>query len=415
VENPGAHLSPDEIDVLVRSRVAGTDEPGQITRDRADAIEHLATCAICRLTMDRHIKEENRVASLRAGASSERGPECPAESQWPRYTAGLVEPEEGSALVQHVAACDYCGSLLRETIADFADQLTPVEESFLNNLESSQARWQRQVAAHMCESQSRRSVLAWIRQHLWHSNGLLPWAYAGAAAVLAISVFVAVFSLQETPVENLLATAYTQQRTIEMRIPQAGYARVRLARGSVDRSRLDRPPALLEGEARIARELQQHPNSPALLQAMGRADLLDWNYQAAIRTLRRALELTPSTSPPAPISRFAQSFRSVFELAPSTPSVLIDLASAYFQSAEANQHRASDYATAIELLDQALKSTPDDPVALFNRAIVFERMGLGDRAIEDWQHYLKVDPDSGWASEARNRLADIQRSNAKTP
>jgi tetratricopeptide (TPR) repeat protein len=105
----------------------------------------------------------------------------------------------------------------------------------------------------------------------------------------------------------------------------------------------------------------------------------------------------------------------VFELAPSTPSVLIDLASAYFQSAEANQHRASDYATAIELLDQALKSTPDDPVALFNRAIVFERMGLGDRAIEDWQHYLKVDPDSGWASEARNRLADIQRSNAKTP
>jgi tetratricopeptide (TPR) repeat protein len=68
----------------------------------------------------------------------------------------------------------------------------------------------------------------------------------------------------------------------------------------------------------------------------------------------------------------------------------------------------ADYAAAVELLNRALKASPDDPVALFNRAVVNERMHLYDQAIQDWQRYLRVDSGSAWTSEAKKRLADLQ-------
>ena len=49
----------------------------------------------------------------------------------------------------------------------------------------------------------------------------------------------------------------------ELRIPRAAYAPVRLTRGN--RSHLDLPPALLEGEVRIARKLPKDPENAALL------------------------------------------------------------------------------------------------------------------------------------------------------
>src|SRR5258708_2944064 len=240
----------------------------------------------------------------------------------------------------------------------------------------------------MCDSQPRRSLLGWVQQHVWPSSRIAAWAYGGAVAALAGVTVFGIRLLQQPPVETLLATAYTEQRTIELRIPNAAHAPVRLTRGSLNSSRLDRPTSLLKAELRIAKELQQHPSSPALFQAKGRADLLEREYQAAIQAFEHALESGPETT-----------------------SLLTDLASAYFESAEANQRRQSDYSTSLQLLDKALKSRPDDPIALFNRAIVSERMGLRERAIEDWRHYLRVDSGSGWSSEARQRLADVERQN----
>ena len=383
------HLSTDEIDVILRSRISEANDSQQVTGVLAEAREHLASCATCRSAMEMHLREEKRITSLRTILSVERGSECPPDIPWLQVAAGIVPRSLADKLVKHAAACDHCGPLLREALLDFEDELAPAEEMFLNQLESNNSEWQRQLALDICRSQPRQSFVAWLQQRFGHGSGLWRWAYGGAVAVFVSVIMLGLRLFQETPVDTLLATAYTQQRTIELRIPKAGYAPVRLTR-SANQSRLDRPPALLEGEARIARELQHHPNNPTLLQAMGRADLLDWNYQAAIQTLTHALEL-----------------------APSAPLLMIDLASAYFENAEVNQHRASDYSEALQLLDQALKLAPNDPVALFNRAIVYERMDLPDRAIEDWHRYLRVDPDSGWASEARNRLSRIERTNNK--
>jgi tetratricopeptide (TPR) repeat protein len=195
--------------------------------------------------------------------------------------------------------------------------------------------------------------------------------------------FLGLLFFQQRPIEDLLATAYTEQRTLELRIPKAAYAPVRLVRGSGDRS-----PALLEGVARIARELEKDPGSSVLLQAMGRANLLAWDYDAAIGNFERALKVQPDS-----------------------PSLMTDLASAYFERAEAN-HDAAGYGAAADLLSRALKASPDEPVAIFNRAIVYERMHQSDRAIEDWQRYLRVDSDGSWAPEARKRLTEVERLSA---
>ena len=316
-----------------------------------------------------------------------RSSECPGESEWPLVAAGVKEKEQAEVLLRHAAVCDHCGPLLRQCVEDFSDDLTAEEETMLAGLESSQAGWQKRTAGKLAgKCPQRRSLGAWLRAQLLPAYGIPKWAYAGGLVLLATVSFWGLLRVQQPAIGDLLATAYTEQRTIELRIPGAAYGPVRLVRGSADRSRLDRPQALLEGEARIARELAKAPASPTWLQAMGRADLLDWNYEAAIASLQRALNIQPDS-----------------------PSLMTDLASACFERAEAN-NRMTDYAAAVELLNRALKASPDDPVTLFNRAVVEERMHLYDQAIQDWQHYLRVDSGSAWTVEAKKRLADVERA-----
>src|SRR5260370_35837435 len=85
------------------------------------------------------------------------------------------------------------------------------------------------------------------------------------------------------------------------------------------------------------------------------------------------------------------------------PVYQADLAAAYFERAEAAD-RAIDYGTTIELLAKALKARPDDPVMLFNYAVVLEKMFVYQQAIETWRDYLRQDSESDWAAETRKRL-----------
>jgi CHAT domain-containing protein/tetratricopeptide (TPR) repeat protein len=244
-------------------------------------------------------------------------------------------------------------------------------------LKSSQEIWQKKMARKLAAPAQERETkrFGWPR-----------WALAGAAVLLIVAGgWWTLRALRPASAEQLLAEAYTEQRPFELRIPGAQQAPVRVERGGSDRSRLSRPPALLEAEARIARELVKHPGDAQWLAARGRAELLDWNYEAAI-----------------------QSFKRVLEAEPDSPPVLTDLATAYFQRAEARD-RAIDYGMAIELLGQSLAKKPDDPVALFNRAIAAERMYLYQQAISDWENYLRVDPQGAWASEAKQRLEALKK------
>ncbi|HET8774264.1 MAG TPA: CHAT domain-containing protein [Thermoanaerobaculia bacterium] len=82
-----------------------------------------------------------------------------------------------------------------------------------------------------------------------------------------------------------------------------------------------------------------------------------------------------------------------------------DLAAARYVAATELQ-RPSLYPSALAAADRALQGEPALAEALFNRALILERMRLADAARRAWTRYLEADPSSPWADEARARLAE---------
>jgi tetratricopeptide (TPR) repeat protein len=390
---PDDHINMSELEAILRSR---DRHFGFKEDDMPEARRHIDGCDFCRDVVSLHLEQGGRLAQLSRTPDTRRTSACPQESQWPELAAGLVDDDQAAELLSHAAACDHCGPLLRQSLEDFADDVTPAEEEFLAGLESAQPEWQERMASRLA-SEVRpgirhrfRQLLRWLRKPPVDWIPVPAWAYAALAALVAVVVPIVTRPTPVASVNLLLAGAYTEQRPFELRIPQAAYGPLRVVKGSTGASHLDQPPALLESEARIARELDAHPNDPRWLQARGLAELLDRDFDSAIADFQQSLTLQPAST-----------------------RLMIQLAGAHFERAQA--HGAPpDYKTALDFLNQALKMAPDDPVALFNRAIVYERMQLYSQAIEDWRHYLKVDPNSQWAAEARKRLADVQQSESSS-
>ena len=381
---PDAHLNPAELEALLHpgEPLAGAEEA-----DVFEARNHVVSCDQCQSLLELHAGQERRLAQLKARPVAPRASACPPESQWLNLAAGLARGREAETLLDHAAACDHCGLLLRQSVADLAEDATAEEEQFLARLESVWPEWQEHMAARLASEACRaedpgllRRILRWLRRPLFPRAPVPRWAYAAFTALAATLVLI-VLPLGRPPVEDLLATAYTAQRTLELRVPQAAYGPLRLVRGPTA-SPLDRPPELLEAEARIARELAENPNDPRWLQARGRAELLARDFSAALADLQRCRTLRPDSR-----------------------ELMTDLACAYFGRAEA-QNSQQDYSAALDLLNRVLQIEPNDPVALFNRAIVYQRLHRYDQAREDWRHYLRVDPNGKWAEEAGQRLAE---------
>ncbi|HEX6044697.1 MAG TPA: CHAT domain-containing protein [Pyrinomonadaceae bacterium] len=287
---------------------------------------------------------------------------------------------------------------MRQTATDFDDELTAEEEQFISQLKTSDPVWQKNFARELAAKSQRQAAPApqapaKVLQGRWTSfSRWQPWALAAAAAIIiAVMVFPLVSRYYSKSPDGLLAQAYGQQRNLEVRFEGAEHGPVHVERSTGGGSRLNKPPALLEAEAAIARGLEKEPNSPVWLQAKGRADLLEGNYEAAIQSFQKALEAQPDSA-----------------------SLQTDLASAYFQRAELAD-RTVDYGKAIELLSKVLAQNPNDPIARFNRALVNEKMFLYRQALEDWEHYLQLDAKGEWANEANQHITNLrQKINEQT-
>ena len=88
------------------------------------------------------------------------------------------------------------------------------------------------------------------------------------------------------------------------------------------------------------------------------------------------------------------------------PAVWSDLAVALHETA-LHEDAPELLADALSASDRALSLQPQFPEALFNRAIVLERLGLRDDAREAWERYLASDSTSEWAAEARVHLTAL--------
>jgi len=332
---------------------------------------------------------DRQLERLKSSAPASQQADCPESARWREIAAGVTPPDEALANIRHASRCDHCGPLLREALAEVAGltrATTEAEQAQIAMLASAQPAWQREFAERMAGTiRADPSPAPWWK--VWTSVPRLAMAGATLAALAAAASWIAVYSRDSNSTGLLLARAYAERRTLEVRFGGAAYAPLRVQRGP-EASFADRPPSLLKAEALIASQLPSHPSDPSWLQAKGRADLLEGKYDAAVDSLRRALQVSPDS-----------------------PELMVDLASAYFQRAQTDD-RPQDYGAAFEYLSKVLAQHPDDPVALFNRAIISEHQFLYHQALDDWEHYLRVDARSEWAGEARKR-ADAVRSKLK--
>lgn len=352
-------------------------------------------------------------ASSAPSVFSRRSPDCPNEDSLRDLAAGVSSNEEAARLTQHAAQCDHCGPILRAYTEDFSDDLSPEDQSLLNQLNSASPSWQKKIAARMAASTEGASssvspVLEpsarkpdGVAQHpsAVQKSGIpsgkrsifrlpsLKWLLVPVTAIACALIAFFIWNAQrETPekVEKLLAQAYTEQRTMEMRWPGADYSPMRVTRGPED-SRFNKPAPLLEAEGIISRKQPDRSDDVQWLQAEARAEILEHQPQAAIATLDKALQNHPGSTP-----------------------LMLDSAIAYFQLAELSKDD-QQYIRAADLLSKILNLDPRNSTALYNRALVLERMHVLDRAASDWNLVLQIEKSPGWKEEAKRHL-DMLRS-----
>ena len=309
------------------------------------------------------------------GFTSPGAGSCPETGDWLRLASGDVPPQERQALLSHAALCTGCLARLRDSQQVLSEEITPEESAALQQFASTKPQWQRLLALQLAQtahsSQRAGNLLRFA------------WLCGAVAAVLVLGLSAAFWWRQKAP-EKLLAEAYTQSRTTDLRVPGADFAPVtpqaHLRGGSTDRE----PAPLLSARAEIERKLEQSPADAHWLQLQARAEMLEEHYDGAIDLLDRLLAAGPVTA-----------------------GLLLDDGTAYYMRGTAAGSE-NDRATALDNLRRADELAPNDPVVLFNEAIVMEDRGQVMNAVETWNRYLKFERDPKWQDEGRKRLQSLE-------
>jgi CHAT domain-containing protein/tetratricopeptide (TPR) repeat protein len=380
------HLTEDELATLAGFYAGRQSDAARGTPSGGALVQHLSSCQQCAVRAAEYTAARSRLAVVKSQSMAKRSAECPPDEELRVLAAGSVNQERLDELLAHAIECDYCGTTLRDYMDIFSDVGSSEEEALVAGLASSSRDWQQELA-HRLGHQSGGKALT-VERNIRDSYVMFAWRRwaIALAGILIVATFgwIEVRPDKEGKARNLIAAAYTEQRTIEMRLPNTRHAPMRVERGK-ENSHLSRPPSLLEAEALVARNLALHPSDPAWISLKGRIDLLEGNEEAAITSFQRAAAIDPQSA-----------------------AIKVDLASAYFERAE-SETRAADYGMALEFLGKALAQDPNNTVALFNRAIVAERMFLYQNALEDWGRYLSLEPTGEWSQEARDRMSVIEK------
>lgn len=265
---------------------------------------------------------------------------CPGSELLGAFAEGLLDAAERARIIEHLDGCPHCASEVA-TLAALVGEGGAV-----------------------------------ARRPAW-------WWLAAAAFFLVIGG--AWFFVQRGRVDHetrpLVAAADgLRYRPVEARL--TGGFRWAAYRGAVRSDTETRAPERLKVAGAAGEMLQQAETdrSPGVQHAAGIASLLIEDPTASIDRLTKLTAAQPND---------ARAWN--------------DLAAAHLDAAD-RFTRASELPLALASLDSALRIEPRMPEALFNRALIVERIGLLDEARRAWEQYLTVDPSSDWAREARTHL-----------
>ncbi len=301
---------------------------------------------------------------------------CPQPDEWLRLAAGEMDQAAADPFLSHAALCRECGRHLRLSLQLRNEGVTPGEASEIGKQGSASAEWQRRVAKKLART-PRHGAKVGSRIYLWVGTGV-------AASLLLAAFFLTWWQRANAPA-RLLAEAYSQSRIFDLRMPDAKHSSVAPATHLRGGSEGREPAPLLDARARIERHLERAPHDPYWLQLQARADVMEEKFDPAIDTLDRLMAAGPVTA-----------------------TLLADDAVAYFERGLATGSE-NDRATALDYLRRADELAPDDPVLLFNEAVVMEDRGQVMNAVETWNRYLRFERDPRWLVEGRARLAALEQ------
>jgi len=308
---------------------------------------------------------------------------CPPAGSYMRLVLGSAEGKEAEGLLEHASGCETCGAMLAASLRALEGNPSAEEVAAIAELAAAKTPWQEQLAERLASTKTRKPP---VTRFLGPRSGKQWLATAAAVAGVAAAVGLIAWQRQESSPEHLLAMAYQQSRTIELRIPEAGYTGL-TADSHTRGTAVDSEAApLLEARAGLARHLERSPQDAHWLELQARADVLAEHYDSAIDVLDRLLAAGPVTA-----------------------ELLTDAAAAYYQRGLVSG-RELDRSTALDYLRRADELAPADPVVLFNEAIVMEDRGQMMNAVEVWNRYITVERDVKWAAEGKRKLAALEQT-----
>ena len=181
------HLNSDQIDELLQSAADSTPNQGANRDHLENARRHLKDCTTCQMRMRAHEQAIESLALLKPKTPGAKGLICPPDFVWLDIAAGILDRDAENDL-SHAAQCDHCGSLLRQAKEDFAEELTPEEETIIANLPSLHTAWQGRLAVKLEDTQAPLPVLSPPKDRSPSFLGrlLAPWRLALAAALIGL-------------------------------------------------------------------------------------------------------------------------------------------------------------------------------------------------------------------------------------
>lgn len=314
--------------------------------------------------------------------------DCPSHDVWGLVCIGGLPEGQADRYLSHAATCPVCSVFLRQASEVLTEAEKPEEGSVLSGAGSSTPLWQEQMAHRLAASvradlNHKEQSPFRLNWKLWFPR--LSWQMVGCALVLVSGVSMWFWYSTRHAADHLIAQAYDEDRTLELRIPGARFSplqQAKVMRGSGSAG--DQPASLLEARGMIARQLEHDPQDPKWLELDARAHLLDGNLDRTLETTNHLLLLNPTDH-----------------------DLLLDGAIAYFQRGKLSEN-PQDIGTAIDLLGRLLARSPRDSVALYNQAIAFEHLYQYENAVRTWNTFLSVEKDPGWLADGRRHLQDIE-------
>ena len=213
---------------------------------------------------------------MEAGSSRASGPHwdrsresvagaCPEPREWLLLgeEADPAETAKLDTLLSHAAQCGKCATYLKMLTAEATEE----EAAEMSSLAPASRNWQHELAVELARTPrqgfSQPVRMRPSRFYLWSSMGL--------AASLAIAAVSFSWWQRANSPERLLAEAYTQSRTFDLRMPGAGFAEVTPETHLRGGPAVHESSRLLDARTHIERQLENAPEDPHWLQLQARA------------------------------------------------------------------------------------------------------------------------------------------------